>query len=539
MSAAAFALSGSAAAQPGSSDFAAANALAAEKAPPEALSLLSETRRDIERLVVGGHLPLEALTFSPVDRGEVAAWLRADHNSGTTSVSYRRLKDQLSWDASRWYESSNSDQPMPAPATFALYGDQSAQLLIAPFIRFQPVIDDGEFLWTESSRLGFRGKLYAGRKVVISSGLYLAEIDDGRRFSDPLVAGTDMILHESEATISARLGPVRLRMGRDRHQWGAGVSGSLLFSSSAQPFNFMEYQLRLGDTFRFLALTGVTSLHQNRYLALHRVSWTPTPRLSIGFSEGARYQANGLHPLYVSGIVPYTLVERFDLQDNMNDPERETQRNNVLWSIDGVLRFSDHGLVYAELLADDIATETAEMPTRGGIQTGLTLTPNWLGWDWTIGAEYTRVSNFTYSVYYQDLCLCNWEHQDKPLGFPYGPDVEMMLGRLAVSPDRFWTGRLWLRHQRKGGGNIGAAWVPVEEGCDPCEVYCGDTSAWSFDGKPYREFTAGCAVDYDPLIFLRLSLWMETVWHEDGQTVSNTKSSPFARFGCAFGWGGY
>lgn len=529
---------------------AAAGDFSPRAAVPEALSPLSEARRDLERLVVRGDLPIDALTFQPVDRAEVAAWLLArrawlhqiDKDREEillAGVSYRRLKKQLIWDTSSCFEDQSTASNNVPSENYQLYGDSNSRLLIAPFLRLRPVIDNGEYEWTEASRAGLRGKLYLGRSVVISSGLFVAEIADARDFSDPLIAGTDLIIYETEATLSARMGPVRLRLGRDRHQWGPGTTGGLLISNAAAPFNFMEYQLRLGAEFRFLALTGVTSLHQQRYLALHRLSWSPRPGLSFGFSEGARYQANGLHPLYLSGIVPYTLVERFDLQDNLTDPDRERSRNNVLWSIDAAYRFHPVGLIYAELLADDIATETSDMPTRGGFQTGLTFAPRWRGWDWTLGVEYTRVSNFTYSVYYQDLCLCNWEHQDQPLGYPYGPDAEVGLARLAVSPDPSWTGRLWLKTVRKGGGAIGSAWYPGDTDCEPCDLYSGETDAWKFDGKPYREFTAGWAVDYDPWISLRTSLWLEAIWHQAGAEVVNSRPSPFTRLGFSVGWGGY
>ncbi|MFC1573382.1 capsule assembly Wzi family protein, partial [Candidatus Eisenbacteria bacterium] len=392
--------------------------------------------------------------------------------------------------------------------------------------------------WTPATRVGVRGALYLGRSLVVSGGLFAAEMEDGRRFADPLVAGSDLILHEEEMTLSARVGGLRLRMGRDRHRWGPGVSGSLLLSDAGEPFSFAEYQVRLGSQLRFLALTGSTSPHQKRYLSAHRLCWTPTPGFSLSLSEGARYQANSPHLLYAVGFVPYTLVERLDFQDTLGDSTREEQRNNVLWAIDAVWRPRSELMIYAELLADDIAMTSSKMPTRGGLQGGLTFAPSWRSWDWTLAAEYTRVSNYTYSVYYQDQCLCDWEHQEDSIGYEFGPDVETLFLRCNVDPVEMWGGRLWLRHVRKGEGQIGQPWKPVGTiNCSDGDPDCGDVDAWKLSGTVERTTVIGLELQWRPGPFTRVSTWFEAVHIRRPSHNPSSDSYLGSRLGCTLNLG--
>ncbi len=479
--------------------------------PPEPVSAWILADREIEHLVARGELPLEAWTFRPVDRGEMAAWLVATE-SEDASPSRTRLNDLFRWEREVWLgETGDAERTALRPGAAQLYRHSDRLLMAGLYARWMPVVEDGDtYHWTPNSRVGFRGMYYGGTTLAIVAGLFAAEIEDARSFADPLVAGTDLILHEEEATVSARVAGLRLRAGRDRHHWGPGVSGTLLLSSSGEPFNFLEYQIRLADRLRFVALTGATNLHQRRYVAAHRLSWSPRANLNIGLAEGARYEAGGPHLLYMLGFLPYTLIERLDFQDSSGDSTRQAQRNNVMWAVDATWAVRPGWLLYGEILADDIATESSAMPTRGGYQLGTTLAPIWHGWDWTLGAEYTRVSNYTYSVYYQDLCRCNWEHQGYPLGYKDGPDVENVLLRCNVDPHPAWGGRLWGRRVRKGEGRIGRPWKPEESGCEPGDdPDCGPVDAWTLSGLVEKTTALGIELLYRPHPWLRTSAWLE------------------------------
>lgn len=501
-----------------------ATRLALRYAPPAPLSPWAGIGDEIRWLVVRGELPIEAHSFRPVDRGEVAAWLLAGAAPETgpsspgaaVSPARARVAAVLREECERYLRPAlTGAAPYRHPAKLYLYDERSRErglgaqhLWVAPYLRVMPRVAEGRSPdWTDSTRLGFRAAYTYGARVTIRAGLFAAEVAEGRRFADPLVAGTDLILQEEELTASVRVGPLRLRAGRDRHRWGPGASGTLLLSGAADPFNFAEYQVRLGGRLRAVALYGATSVHQHRYLAAHRLTWTPRANLSLSLSEAARFQSDAHHLLYAAGFVPYTLVERFDFQDSRGDSTRDEQRNNVLWDLEVLWRPRLAWMLYAELLADDIATETAEQPTRGGVQLGVVHAPRWHGWAWTLALEYTRVSNYTYSVYYQDLCACDWEHQGAPLGYRYGPDSEVWRLACGLDLNRTWGGELRILRVRRGEGSIGTPWRPSGTGCAGDDPHCGQVDAWSLSGTIETVTTTEASLRYQPSNVLQVAVW--------------------------------
>jgi len=495
-------------------------ALPARGTPPEPLSPWAGIDADIERLAIRGELPLEAVTFRPMDRGELRDALRP----AARSPSRRHVESELAGGS-------------PRSGSLIDHCHEQKTLSLLPYARLAPVFaEGGEAAWTDSSRVGIRGIFTHGSSLVVRAGLFAAEVSEGRRFADPLMAGTDLILHEEEMTISARILGARIRAGRDRHRWGPGISGTLLLSDDGEPFDFAEYQVRMGEHLRFLALTGITSTHQRRYLSAHRLTWTPRPDLSLSFSEGARFQSESPPLLYATGIVPYTLVERMDLQDNLADSTREESRNNVLWSLDVCWRPRPGWLLYAEVLADDIGTETGEAPNRGGLQLGGSMAPRWRGWDWTLGAEFTRISNYTYSVYYQSACLCDWEHQGEAVGYALGCDVASLLCRCTVDWSDTWGARTWVRHVAQGEGEIGRPWSPSSTGCGD-GADCGEVRAWSLSGVVERRWAGGFEIRCRPHRLARGGIWIEVGRVENGgHDLSDPKWG--TRAGCLLSLGG-
>lgn len=536
-----------AAAGPTQSSSAAALARAESLLPPEPLSPWTAVDAEIEWLVARGRLPVEALSFRPIDRGELAAWLEGstptraaggiahdstDAGSGNDSVTRERLLAILGEEIARIASGAEDAGLSPARPRGALihFGGGERRLVFAPHARFMPTFARGRAPhWSDSTRVGFRALFRAGAALSITTGFYAAEVAESGGFADPLIAGTDLILHADEAVLSARLAGMRLRLGRDRHRWGPGASGTLLLAETAAPFDFVEYQVRLSGGLRFLALTGETNRAAGgdsassyagrvRYLSAHRLQWEVSPRFSLALSEGARYQRGSPPLLYLAGMLPYTLVERLEMQDEPSDTAEDALRNNVLWSVEAAWRPRPGWLLYGELLIDDIATETSEMPSRGGLQIGCTLAPRWRGCDWTLGAELTRVSNYTYSVYYQDLCQCDWEHQREPLGYAWGPDVAVLLLRAGASPRRDWQARGWMELLHDGSGALGDAWKPASSGCNEgSDPDCGEVDPWTLEAPVTRRFALGGEVRYrpDPLLWLGASLEYRS-WRRDG-----------------------
>ncbi len=172
-----------------------------------------------------------------------------------------------------------------------------------------------------------------------------------------------------------------------------------------------------------------------------------------------RFRGSPSHPLYLLGIVPYTLVQRLDWQDTRADSLKMRQRNNVLADAEIVWRPRPGSLAYMEFLADDIPAASGKMPARIGGRLGIALL-RWIdGVPWDIGIEGVKIARYTYSVSYEDDCECNWIHQDRAIGEPDGPDQEALRLRVGRSIGRDHRIEMEATWANRGAGRLGEAWV--------------------------------------------------------------------------------
>jgi hypothetical protein len=130
--------------------------------------------------------------------------------------------------------------------------------------------------------------------------------------------------------------------------------------------------------------------------------------------------------------VPYSFWEKLPRSSPAGAVPGDTtgvafSKNNVLWS--GDLSWTPRaGLrLWGEILVDDISFSRDYKPDMVGYQAGLeTRRPvgaRMLG----ASLEYTRVNNFTYSVWHGH----DFAHEGFPLGFVQGPDVASLVGELS------------------------------------------------------------------------------------------------------------
>jgi hypothetical protein len=114
--------------------------------------------------------------------------------------------------------------------------------------------------------------------------------------------------------------------------------------------------------------------------------------------------------------------------------------------------------LYGELLIDDFTTEDKTMPDRYGWQAGIRSDrPMGAGMIHFL-AEYARIRNFTYSVYYGE----NFSYRDHPLGYELGPDVENVWLEVGYDLSRDWQIRWSGDFVNKGEGQLGDAWSPSQ-----------------------------------------------------------------------------
>jgi hypothetical protein len=126
-----------------------------------------------------------------------------------------------------------------------------------------------------------------------------------------------------------------------------------------------------------------------------------------------------------------------------------------MWSADIQLMPLRGLRTYGELLIDDISFSSAYKPLQVGFQIGGHLTyPSVPLEALSFRAEYTRVFNYVYSVWYHH----DYVYHDRALGYFLGPDSEDIFFRWSVDTSRS-TG-IWidLERQRHGEGRLGSAW---------------------------------------------------------------------------------
>ncbi|MBU1699180.1 MAG: capsule assembly Wzi family protein [Candidatus Eisenbacteria bacterium] len=418
--------------------------------------------RDLERLAIRGEMPLAAWTLRSLPRLELAWMSRNLVDDGGLSPSRDRLERTLAREGRALGRESRFHETAPLIEALTSAG----RLRIRPYIHLTPRLTipladgkaDGD--WSDSTRIGLRGTLYLGRSITISHDVFVGEVAGGRGFSDPLVAGTDILFYTERFDLTLRTPRIDFRFGRDRHRWGPGAWGTLLLDDHSAPYTFAQYDVEFKPWFRFRALSGSLDYSDGKYLAAHRLSWTPSPRFELSFSEGARYQSTSPGLLYTLGFIPYTFVERMRMQDAGNDASRRSERNNVLWALGWSWRTRPAQLFYGEILADDIASKDSHTPSRWGFLGGYSFAPRFNGWDWTLGVEASKIFNYTYSVYYRDQCLCDWDHQERGLGHPDGPDSERLLLRALVDFNTAWGCDAMVTLFRHGQGALGRPWYP-------------------------------------------------------------------------------
>jgi hypothetical protein len=250
-------------------------------------------------------------------------------------------------------------------------------------------------------------------------------------------------------------------------------------------------------TFRFQWFGSILDPGIQSYLAGHRLEWSPSSRLTLGATELARFDGTSQAPLYLVPLVPYSFWEKRPRSSPAGAIPGDTtgtafSKNNVLWSADGSWTPRRGLRLWGELMVDDVSFSRDYKPDMVGYQAGLE-TRRRVGRAHMLGAslEYTRVNNFTYSVWHGH----DFAHEGFPLGFALGPDVAALAGELSYEHSDALELRLRAEWRKKGEGRIG----------DFFDKNAGGTvNAAAFEGVVERETRVAGTVIYTPRRWLRL-----------------------------------
>jgi len=252
-----------------------------------------------------------------------------------------------------------------------------------------------------------------------------------------------------------------LKIGRDFLKWGAGQSGTLVFSNIARPmdqflsavnfgpfkFTFVASEL---DRFAAKNLNGIR-VPVRRFLSGHRLDLSLYQgRIQAAISELVVYGGENasFDVVYLNPMIFYHGATKNGASDS-----------NVLPTLDLLLYAKKNLQFYSSLLIDDIQIEK----TGPG-----DLEPNEIAWlagmKWadpagmkgmTLNAEYVRVANRTYKTPHPPELFT---HRGIPLGYPLGNDVDYW--QLGLS--KWFRKGLWLELEtsqtRKGEGSLFTPW---------------------------------------------------------------------------------
>lgn len=345
---------------------------------------------------------------------------------------------------------------------------------------------EGRGDWDERDTGFHRGSGFHGRasarvdRWLLHSHVVAGHFPGGRAWADPVVTGTDFILHTEESFVAytPEGGRWAAQFGRSRWHWGPGEEASLLLSRTSPPLTALALRASL-PAFRldFTALHATLGAAAGEQLAAHRLEWQPHDRLRLGVSEAARYRSDGWDPLYAAGIVPYVLVQRVQAED---EPDSSgALRNNVLLGVDAAWRVADGTRIYGEFLLDDLHSESNDNPDKLAFQLGLEGAATALGRRVTWGTEYTRVSRWVYTSFFGRAFAARGE----PIGFPTGPDARRVRVRGALDLSLSLQMLAAVALTERGANGLDEPYLPGGPRPDP----------WEFEGvtERAREAEAG------------------------------------------------
>jgi hypothetical protein len=423
--------------------------------PAEYLAPDHPAWNDVEHLFNRAGLDELPLFTRPLARSDLAAALVKTLSANPAlsgSAPARRLQRELAFELERLGEPNAFRETPPFLELDDDDGVVRAQLesfLAASFTK-----DEGEILEGTAASLTIRA--YLKGRVFGLTQVGIEKILDSTPLGDAVVKGSDWYPSTSSAYLSVRTDAIDLAGGLFRHRWGPGSSGTLLLSDAALSYPSLFYAKTFGGRGRFIAQTGALHFPERRWFSAHRFEVVLGRKLRVGLHEAAAYRSEGLDPLYAVGLVPYSLVQRF--HDRTADENTRPHRNNVFIGADVAWRIVEGVRMDAELLVDDLTTETSTQPHRLAFQAGLSWSGNMLGSTADARAEFVKVYRYTYAVFYG----ANLIHDGTPLGYVDGPDAEhyeLFAERDFGLDVRAGAG---VDLTRNGEGTPGEFWVPAD-----------------------------------------------------------------------------
>jgi len=447
---------------------------------------------EIDRQIALGNLSQLHFLSRPLSRSLIAARVAEALASGKQSTGLSRLAREFAWEGRMMGLGLGfrDSRPMitigPPASQVKLNGALGAG---GAFARDVPPD------FNEKTFASIRGLYWHPSGFSMSGEYMVTQIHGAEAFGDPVVKNTEIQFWVPRASIAWHGSVFEVWLGRENQRWGPGRSGSLLLGGGTDPYTQLSARVHAGNFATLSAVHGWLSQARGQYMAFHRVDLNLGKGLRVGVGEGVRYDGQAPEPLYVLNLMPYAVVERILTAESHASPaERDSLiRSNYIADADLYWRFASGWAGYGELMVDDLKP-SGEGPTRLAYQVGITRAHQ----DWTLQAEYTRVYNYTYQVFYNR----NFVHRDEVLGYPLGADVANLNLWADLELDLAWSIGAMAHHTRLGEGNGAGAWCNPEQITDNpygtnCQTY-GDASGSTLAGVVERSMGFSGLVTFAP-----------------------------------------
>ncbi|HEY2954303.1 MAG TPA: hypothetical protein VGK89_03510 [Candidatus Eisenbacteria bacterium] len=403
---------------------------------------------------LGGRIALPRLHTRPLQRFEIEGTGAAPDLSPLYSISLARIERALARDAVPGFAPRAG--LASTPRLLERDGGDGTRLEASAGIEGRGDVDLHASRFASGSGLHTRFGAAFERWIVFAH-LVTGRIEHARAFADPIVPGSDLILHTEESYLgyAAPSGRWAMQLGRSRWHWGPGEEAALTLSRTSPALTGFAMRGRL-PALRLdaSALSATLRPAGGEQLAVHRLEWQALPSLRLGVTEMARYRSETWQPLYLSGVVPYILLQRIATQDEPDSAG--ANRNNVVAAADAAWRVAPGTRIYGELLVDDLQARTGKVPNKLAFQLGLEGAGPLGRTRVTWGTEYTRLSRFVYTSFFGRT----FEAQGRPIGFFTGPDARRVRVRGGLDLGADWQVRAAGALTDQGESGLDQPFVP-------------------------------------------------------------------------------
>lgn len=378
--------------------------------------------------------------------------------------------------------------------------DEARSLEVSAYLRGDHREDRARGGVTRDLRGGVQVSAALGEHALLWSDVYAGTTSEGphgnpadsRRFGLVEDVQLNSYYDRATATWSGRLG--RLTLGHTWLRWGPGAWGTMALSDGAPALDVAEARTPLGARAQLAWFVAALESRDESFLAGHRLELRPSEAWQLSFSELARFDGVANTFFYALPVVPFSLIEKRIQKASAlpSDSLERLAKNNVMWAMDASWRVRPGARLYGEIAIDDLSLSSEQRPKLVAWQLGAHLRRVRGPAAWEARAEYARVYAYTYSVYHDH----DFAHAGLPTGFPLGPDVDRLAGRIAYMPESDWTWALETSFTRKGTGRLGEAYVPGTPVPDNLVL----------QGVIDRDLRSALSVDYSPSPGLQLGL---------------------------------